>query len=202
MIDDEERERALHDLRIVRHQLLPRWKQVVLSWSTAFAVILSIATTVAAAMLPVRGMPIASVAGIGLTYASISMAGCVSGLVLALALPGSSRLRKWARMAGTTPNKSMLSDLIFSFFWAACCQLSVLFVSLLATAIGGPLLVGAPSPLPILHVVALIASLFVFYYALAQLYVVLQTLVQVGVLVILEERDGEHIESGAARETR
>lgn len=178
---------AFHDLKVGRQQIMPRLRQILVSWSSLVAIVAAVITTIGTSLLPARGLPITTVAGIGFTYASISMAACISGLVLSLALPGESRMRKWANMGGAVDGKSLLSDLLFSFFWAACCQLAVLLVCVLATIFGGPLLIGSPSPLPLSHVLALGAALFVFFYAVAQLYVVLQTLVQVGVLVILEE---------------
>lgn len=178
---------AARDLSAL-HQIAPRLSSIVLSGSSLFALVAALLATIGIMVLPVRSVPIADVAGVGLTYASISLAACLSGLVLSLALPGEQRLRRWARMTSARSGKSLLSDLVFTFFWAACCQLGVLLVCFAAIVFGGPLLVGEPQPLPPSHVIGLLLSLFVGFYSVAQLFVVLQTLVQVGVLVILEEQ--------------
>ncbi|MEV5041034.1 hypothetical protein [Microbacterium sp. LMI1x-1-1.1] len=178
---------AARDLSAI-NQIAPRLSSIVLSGSSFFALMASILATGGIVLLPVRSTPIADIAGVGLTYASVSLAACLSGLVLSLALPGEQRLRRWARMKSARSGKSLLSDLVFTFFWASCCQLGVLLVCFAAILFGGPLLVGEPQPLPVSHVTALFAGLFVGFYSVAQLYVVLQTLVQVGVLVILEEQ--------------
>lgn len=178
---------AVRDLSAI-NQIAPRLSSIVLSGSSLFALIAAILATGGIVLLPVRSTPIADIAGVGLTYASVSLAACLSGLVLSLALPGEQRLRRWARMKSERSGKSLLSDLVFTFFWASCCQLGVLLVCFTAIVFGGPLLVGEPQPLPVSHVTGLFIGLFVGFYSVAQLYVVLQTLVQVGVLVILEEQ--------------
>lgn len=160
----------------------------MLSSSSLFALVVAVIATIGVIVLPVRSVPIADIAGVALTYASISLAACLSGLVLSLALPGEQRLRRWARMKSARSGKSLLSDLVFTFFWASCCQLGVLLICFAAIMFGGPLLIGQPQPLPLSHVVGLSLSLFAGFYSVAQLFVVLQTLVQVGVLVILEEQ--------------
>ena len=178
---------AARDLSAI-NQIAPRLSSIVVSGSSLFALMASILATGGIVLLPVRSTPIADIAGVGLTYASVSLAACLSGLVLSLALPGEQRLRRWARMKSARSGKSLLSDLVFTFFWASCCQLGVLLVCFAAILFGGPLLVGEPQPLPVSHVTGLFTGLFVGFYSVAQLYVVLQTLVQVGVLVTLEEQ--------------
>lgn len=178
---------AARDLSAI-NQIAPRLSSIVLSGSSLFALTAAILATGGIVLLPVRSTPIADIAGVGLTYASVSLAACLSGLVLSLALPGEQRLRRWARMKSARSGKSLLSDLVFTFFWASCCQLGVLLVCFASIVFGGPLLVGEPQPLPVSHVTGLFMGLFVGFYSVAQLYVVLQTLVQVGVLVILEEQ--------------
>ncbi len=178
---------AARDLSAI-NQIAPRLSSIVLSGSTLFALIAAILATVGIMLLPVRNTPIADIAGVGLTYASVALAACLSGLVLSLALPGEQRLRRWARMDSARSGKSLLSDLVFTFFWASCCQLGVLLVCFAAIVFGGPLLVGEPQPLPASHIAGLLLGFLVGFYSVAQLFVVLQTLVQVGVLVILEEQ--------------
>ena len=183
-----QRSNAFKDLNVFRNQVAPRARQIVGSWPVLVAVAGALLTTLGIVALPVRHTPIAEIAAMGFTYASISLAACVSGLVLSLALPGDNRLRKWSNMTGSVEAKSVLSDLLFTFFWAACAQLAVLLVCFGAVLFGGTLRIGEPAPLPVSHVAALIFSFTVVVYSLAQLFVVLQTLVQVGVLVIMEEQ--------------
>lgn len=190
--DDEvaaRRGNALRDLDVFRSQVVPRARQILMNWTVLVAVLGAVLITWGIAVLPARYTRIADFAGMGLTYASISLAACVSGLVLSLALPGENRLRKWSHMAGVVDGKSLLSDLLFTFFWAACAQLAVLLVSFGSVIFGGTLLIGEPGPLPVPHVASLIFSFAIVMYSVAQLFVVLQTLVQVGVLVIFEEQE-------------
>lgn len=80
-----------------------------------------------------------------------------------------------------------LSDLVFALVWAALAQLMLIVVCVVAMLFGGagPL---APSGLSWTHWIGLVAGLLVFYYALFELFVVVNTLSQVGAVIAEEER--------------
>ncbi|HEY8588732.1 MAG TPA: hypothetical protein VIL55_04165 [Naasia sp.] len=183
---DDEKQKANADLAIVRHQVLPRLRKLMISWSGLFALAATGALLLMVPLLPAARLEIREVANLGFNFASIAMGACLSALVLSLGLPGASRLRTWATL--DAPNgKSRLSNLVFSFFWAGSCQLLVILTCILATLFGGDQSL-AELPMPLTHWAGLGLGFFVFFYALSQLYIVLQTLVQTGVVIIFEER--------------
>lgn len=137
--------------------------------------------------LPGASMRIADIAGYGLTFASISIGACFSAIVLSIGLPGTNRLHQWSRRKGITPGKSSLSDLIFVLVWAALWQVVLVVTCVTAVALGGELGLAAPDgAYP--HFVGLVVGFFVFFYCVFELFIVIQTLSQVGVMIITEER--------------
>lgn len=183
---DVERDRA--HLHVLRGQAVPRWRIVAYSWQPYAALALGVVAAVGVQFLPSRDVAINEFAGHGLTVSSISVSACLTGLVLSIALPGSERIANWAKMPGPTDGFSVLSDLVFTFFWAGCSQILAVLVSISALFFGADLSIGSPHPLRWTHWVALGSSFTIFAYALLQLLVVFQTLVQVGALIIAEEQ--------------
>lgn len=175
------------DLRLFHGQVLPRLRELLSHWAIYVAIAAGVLAAIMAPGLPAGALKIADVTTVGFTFASIAMGACVSALVLSLGLPGTERLRRWAKMGGTTPGKSALSDLVFVVVWAALCQLGLILVCVLATLFGGNLPL-APAGLSVTHSVALAAGLTVFFYALLELIVVVSTLSQMGVMIIAEEQ--------------
>ncbi|MGC3954340.1 MAG: hypothetical protein QM804_08850 [Propionicimonas sp.] len=175
------------DLRLVRGQVAPRLGQLAKSWPPYLALACGLALAAALPWLPSANAPISEVVGFGFTFASISVGACFSSIVLALGLPGAERLRTWSRRNGITPDKSALSDLVFVLVWAALSQVALIVVCVLALAVGGPYPL-APSGMTPTHFVGLVLGLMVFFYAVFELVIVVQTLSQVGVVIIAEER--------------
>ncbi len=110
----------------------------------------------------------------------------MSAIVLSLGLPGAERLRKWARH-GETADRSALSELIFVLVWGGIWQLLVVVICVLALLFGGdgPL---APPGMWFTHWVGLIGGLWVFFYALLELFVIMETLWQIAAVIVSEER--------------
>lgn len=158
------------------------------SWQPFAALALGIIGAIGARSLPSQDVPIQDFVGHGLTVSSIAVSACLTGLVLSLAIPGAERIGKWAKMEGATEGFSVLSDLIFAFFWAGCSQVLAMLTCITALFFGGGLAIGPPPPIPWTHSLSLAVSFSIFAYALLQLLVVLQTLVQVGAVIIAEEQ--------------
>lgn len=137
--------------------------------------------------LPVGRALINDIAGDLINVAAISIGACFTSIVLVIALPGEARIRRWATYRGTRQDRSTLSDLVFAIFWASLSQLVLILTCVVATIAGSGLSL-APTELQFSHLLGLIGGSFAFYYALAQLYVVLQTLVQLSVVIIREEQ--------------
>jgi hypothetical protein len=190
----EEVESAKADLKFVRGQILPRSHELLGSWAPYAAFVSGLALALALPALPAANMHIMDAAGYGLTFASISMGACFSAIVLSIGLPGTNRLRLWSLRKGATPGKSALSELIFVLVWAALWQVFLIITCVIAIAFGGDYPLGAPSgAYP--HMVSLILGLWIFFYAVYELLIVVQTLTQVGVMIIAEERIAARMEA-------
>lgn len=181
------------DLTLGR-QIWIRRRRLLLTWQPYVAAAIAVASALGAPALPSASLPISTVASIGFAYASITVAASVSAIVLSLGLPGAGRLRKWARH-GHSANRSALSELIFVLVWSGIWQLSVIVACALALLFGGdgPL---APPAMTVPHRIGLICGLWVFYYALLELFVVVETLWQIGAVIVDEERRAAEPDSG------
>jgi hypothetical protein len=182
-----EYDRGLIDLKLWRGQIVPRLPALFLDKIVLISVVIGATFATLACYLPVGEMAISAVVANGIMFASIAMGSCISAIVLSLGLPGTERLHRWSNMKGNTADKSALSELIFSLTWAALAQIGLILVCGLATLFGGDLSL-APDPMPLSHWAGLGLGLTVFIYALLELVVVVQTLVQIGVMIIVEER--------------
>lgn len=181
------KESASKDLKLLRGQVMPRGRQLIVSWVPLAALLAGAGLAIALPELPSASMQISTVAGYGFTFASIAMGACMSALVLSIGLPGARRLRQWSLLSGATPGKSALSDLIFVLVWAAIAQIGLTLVCVCALAFGADLPVAPKGMLPS-HAVSLGIGFAVFFYSVFELVVVIQTLSQIGVLIIFEER--------------
>lgn len=149
---------------------------------------LGVIVTVLIAWLPVAKAPINDVAGIGLTYASISAGVCITALTFALALPGEERMTRWAKAEGAeAEGASALGDLVFSLFWAALSQIGLVLYSVGAILAGYSFALW-PGDGSWIHIAGLYFGLATFFYAVLELTVVLQTLVQIAVIFVFEEK--------------
>ncbi|WP_189349621.1 hypothetical protein [Zhihengliuella salsuginis] len=175
------------DLRLFRGQIWPRRRQLVSSWAPYISMMLAILVSLALPFLPAASTKISDAASHGLTFSSISVGACFTSLVLSLGLPGARRLRDWSRRRGALEGKSVLSDLVFVLVWAGLSQLSLIFVCVFAMLFGGDLEM-APVGMYLSHFVTLIAGMFAFFYAVFELVIVIQTLSQIGVIIIAEEQ--------------
>lgn len=176
------------DLWLLRGQIAPRLGQLLWQWAAGGAAAMAGLVTWRASALPFGRLAIIDVANGALTFASISTGACISALVLSLGLPGGDRLRRWARAPGSVAGKSALSDLVFVLVWAALVQVALIAACAAAGILGGDLEV-APKGMSPSHGLGLFAALAVFFYALFELVIVVQTLVQVGVVMIAEESE-------------
>lgn len=194
---DAEVEAARADLRFLRGQVLPRRRQLLRSWAPYAALVSALGITFALPVLPAATMRIMDAAGYGLTFASISMGACFSAIVLSIGLPGTSRLRLWSLRNGVTPGKSALSELIFVLVWAALWQVLLIVTCVVSVAFGGGYPLGAPAA-AYSHVFGLVVGFFVFFYCVFELLIVIQTLTQVGVMIIAEERIAARVKKDTA----
>lgn len=167
-------------------QVWRRRKTLLATWQPYVSAVAAAAAAYGASVLPSSSMTISSVAAIGFAYASITVAACVSAVVLSLGLPGADRLRKWARH-GATADKSALSELVFVLVWACIWQLLVIVACVLALLFGGDGPIYPPGA-SIVHAIGLTFGLWVFFYALFELFVIVETLWQIGAVIIAEER--------------
>ena len=173
-------------LHLVRGQILPRLPGLLRSSTFWLSVASAILLTLVAQHTPFGTLSIREVIDGTLTYASISLGACVSATVLALGLPGTERIRRWSTVSGSTPGMSLLSDLVFVLTWAALAQIALILTCVVSLVLGGELPI-APRDWKETHAIGLLAGSIAFFYALFQLLVVVQTLLQIGVVVIAEE---------------
>lgn len=173
-------------VHLVRGQIVPRLPGLLRSAAFWSAIAASALLTSIAQHTPFSALPIKDVIDGTLTYASISLGACVSATVLALGLPGTERIRRWSRASGSTPGMSLLSDLVFVLTWAALTQIALIIACVASLVLGGELPI-APDQWKPTHAIGLFAGSLTFFYALFQLIIVVQTLLQIGVVVIAEE---------------
>lgn len=176
------------ELHFWRGQVLPRRRELFLHWAPYCAIVASLLTVIVAPHLPASRTPISDIAATGLTYASIATGGCFSAIVLSVGLPGADRLKRWALKEGPTAGRSSLSDLVFVLVWAATWQLALIGTCVLALLFGGRLPI-APTQMVPSHTLGLFVGMTVFYYALFELMIVVNTLSQIGTVINFEERN-------------
>lgn len=163
-----------------------RGNKLVKTWQPYGSFAIAFLITMIVQHSPASKLSISSVAATGFSYASITISACISAIVLSLGLPGEDRLRKWA-LHGSEANKSALAELLFVFTWACLCQLFVIIICVLSFVFGGDGQV-LPPKASFTHNFLLFASLLIFFYALFELFVIIETMWQIGAVIIHEER--------------
>ncbi len=172
-------------VHLVRGQIAPRLRGVLLQLRVLIASVLGLLLAVAAPRLPLKDVAVSELAGAGLAYAGLSVSACLTGAVLAISLP-SQQARTWA-VTPTQPGGrfSHYSELIFNFVWSGLLQLAVAAMAVAGYVFGGNQNVLPPDPWPINYLwIGLAFSLFV--YALTQLLTIFATVAQVGHVLIVQ----------------
>lgn len=167
-------------------QILFRGNKLAKTWQPYGSCAIASLITAIVRHSPASKLSISSVAATGFSYASITISACISAIVLSLGLPGEDRLRKWA-LHGSEANKSALAELLFVFTWACLCQLFVIIVCVLSFVFGGDGQV-LPPKASSTHTFWLFTSLLIFFYASFELFVIIETMWQIGAVIIHEER--------------
>jgi hypothetical protein len=180
---------AALDLRLVRGQIFPRRSTLVKAWAFWLAILAGVAFATSADRLPIASIKISEAVTDGFAYASITLGACFSAIVLSLGLPGTERLRRWSVLDGAVKGKSALSDLIFVLVWAALAQILLILTCVFALIFGGDISL-APKGMWPSHRIGLFLGSSFFFYAVFELVTVVQTLSQMGVIIIFEERKG------------
>src|SRR5690606_5152095 len=98
------------------------------------ALLLALAFTITAPILPLGAMPIVDLAEMGMLYAALSFAAAIAGVGIAFGVPGADRIRRWSRLQSSKSEFPAFSNLAFVFTWAAMVQVGVVIVSFLAMA--------------------------------------------------------------------
>lgn len=174
------------DFKLFRGQILPRWKLIICSWQVVASLALSALTTCLIPHLPFSKLKVNEVAAIGLSFASISLGGCFTACVLALALPGEKRIQKWARAKGEIKGSSDYSDLIFVLVWSSLAQFSLIITCVVALLAGGTNVVYPPTA-PFYQYLSIGTATLIFNYAALELFTVIDTLMRVGIVIMFEE---------------
>lgn len=163
-----------------RGQVWPRRRGLLTDPVLWIAAALGVACTVATPRLPVAHVTISTVAGFILAYAALSFGACVTGAVLALTFPDESLRRQWTTERNAA-GFSHYSEIIFVFTWAGIAQILVVIEAVCCFILGGNLIIWPPSP-SISHVGLLVAAYVFGFYAILELFTVLFTVSQVGVV--------------------
>jgi hypothetical protein len=184
------------DLNFWRGQVWPRRESLLKDrhfWTSAVAAVI---LTAISWHLPLRRVPISTIALAALSYSAISFGACVTGTVLALTLPSAPQRRLWATTGGAGSSFTHMSELLFVFTWSAVCQLAVVIAGACAYVLGGNGIVGPADP-SWTDVILVGAFLFVAMYAVLHLFTVVGTLSQLGAVSIANENAGSAVGSSA-----
>lgn len=177
----------LRALLLGRGQILPRLKYILKHPAFIVSVVSAGAIAIFVDKLPLAGIKIYNLAETGLTFSSISLGVCFTTAALTLGLPGHQRLSRWSNTDGELPDSSVFTDLLFVVVWSALCQLALILTCTLAIIFGGELHV-FPASSGRLQRVMIFSSSLVFFYSLAELFLVLLTFSQLGNIIAIEER--------------
>lgn len=185
-----------NEFDLLRGQVIPRRSQLICAWQFIVAIVLGVLIAIFIHRLPLADTAVNELSTVGLTFASIALSGCFATTVLAITLPGQDRIRRWARIESPIrEGSSVYLDLVFVITWAAICQLILIGVCVLALLFGGSN--------PIWHAAApcwqrltVFVTSFVFFYALNELYTVIQTLFRISYVLMYEE-SGSYIKSSS-----
>lgn len=168
--------------RYWRGQVWPRRARLFAHRRVALALLAAVATAALAPMLPLRHVTVTDLATAGLGFAALAFGAAVSGSVLVLTAPA-PELKDWAKTGSPGSDHSDYSDLIFAFTWSAMAQIGVVIVCVLGLVFGGGRQVASAGAWPVDYVWLGLAAT-VFYYAVAQLIVVVETISQIAFVLI------------------
>lgn len=175
------------EFELLRGQIIPRRTHLICAWQFTVAIVLGVLIAVFIHRLPLAGTAVNELSTVGLTFASIALSGCFTTTVLAITLPGQDRIRRWARIESPIhEGSSVYLDLVFVIIWAAICQLILIAVCVLALLFGG----GNPiwhAAAPFWQRLTVFVTSFVFFYALNELFTVIQTLFRISYVLMYEE---------------
>ncbi|MEY8579205.1 hypothetical protein AALI21_13040 [Corynebacteriaceae bacterium 6-324] len=183
----DENERARKSLKLFTGNIVPRIRLIFKDNGLRVSFALALLLTFVVDKLPIAEMEVSSLAGLGLSFASISLGACFTTAVLALSLPGHNRIRAWSRKNGEISTSTALSDLLFVITWAALSQVLLILTCAGAIVVGGDLKV-FPSGAFFWQRISVFCTTWVFLYAVSELLIVISTLNQVGNVIVHEER--------------
>ena len=168
-----------------RGQVLPRFWVLSSHPYFVFSLLLIISTRVFFSRIPHSKIKVSDISTAGLAFAAISFGACITGLVLILSLSSIKSISKLSRLSVRSKGKvkfSAYSDLIFVFIWAAVSQLISILFSLEGLVFSGDrkfLGVGTTGWQATWQSFDLGVSAYAFF----NLYTVLATISQVGVII-------------------
>lgn len=163
--------------------MLPRAGRLLLDRNLGLSLLAALLLTAFGRDLPLGTLQIGDLASAGLAYSALAFGACVTGAVLTVSLAPYRRVRELATSGPEDWRYPHYSELLFVFTWSAVAQLAVILASLLAYIMGGSTVVGPADPYPS-HLVLLFLAASVLVYALLQLFTVVATLSQLGVVLI------------------
>ena len=166
------------DVHFLSGQVRPRWRQISSRPRVAVVVLLGVAIGCAAPHMPLGRVRVTDLATAGLAFSALSFGACITGAVLALTLPAQEN-SDWITYTEEGHRHSYYSDLIFVFTWSAAAQIGVVVVSAVALIAGGDNNAAPPGSWTSNRVLVGLAAT-IFFYALAQLWTVIETISQLG----------------------
>lgn len=137
--------------------------------------------------LPGSRLAIWDVASVGVSFATASLALCLTVLVLIIALPGQNRVEKWARNNRRNGASNSYTELVFAVLWAAVTQLGFLICCFINLIFGGDIPIGVHGMWPS-HRFSLFLSFALLTYSISELYSVLATVCRLAVVMVKEAR--------------
>ncbi|MDP1720232.1 MAG: hypothetical protein Q8L08_04440 [Candidatus Nanopelagicaceae bacterium] len=172
------------DTRYWRGQVLPRWRELVLDWY----LILGFDAGLVAVLLSVNpskeNLKLSELVTAELAFAAISFGACITGSVLVITLAPTDQVKVWSSKGRTKDSYfSHYSNLIFTFTWAAIAQLAVICASIVLLTLGPDAQVLLPDP-SVVHLAILALDFGIVTYAFLQLFTVISTISQIGVVFI------------------
>ena len=161
--------------------VLPRARKILLDRFLVLAPCLAASLFIVIRFGLGADISIASAAQMGFRFASVGAAGAVTALAVTIGFAQNSAPDSWVRRRNEDSDDSPLETLAVVYLWAGFSQITLAATCAFSVAAGGdaPLFPGAAS---LLHQVFLGLSLFVFSYAVLQIFAVMQTLAQMAVV--------------------
>lgn len=172
-------------LKLFDGQVKPRLRMMLCEYHFWVALFAAGLLSISLPSLPAAELAVHEVASAGLTFASISLGACIATCILAVALPGEARLRKWASTQGEIQSSSQYSDLVYVIVWAAIMQFSLILTCVVALIVGGERQV-FPQGAPRYQYLSVWVAMTIFLYSAIELLEVLKTLMKVSVVITFE----------------